>query len=99
MQAQTHHLRSERGQAIVLIVFAIVGLIGITALAVDGGLYYATRRQVQNAADAALASIRGENYQSAAYASAEQNGYNNDGEQSKVQVHNPPTSAPTSGRS
>jgi len=93
---------SERGQAMVLIVLSILGLIAITGLAVDGGMAYADRRQAQNAADAAvlaaaLASIRGENYQSAAVASAGQNGYNNDGGQSEVQVHNPPASGPYAG--
>src|SRR5512141_2701217 len=49
--------RKERGQALVLIVFAIVGLIGLTGLAIDGGNAYSDRRHAQNAADtAALAA-------------------------------------------
>ena len=43
---------SERGQALVLIVLAVVGLLGFTALAVDGSMVYADRRFAQNAADA-----------------------------------------------
>jgi hypothetical protein len=91
--------RSERGQALVLIIFVIVGLIGITALAVDGGLAYADRRQAQTAADSAalaasLSKIRGGNYVSAAVLMAENNGYNNDGERSVVEVHSPPISGP-----
>lgn len=44
---------SERGQALILLVFAVVGLLGFTALAVDGGRLYADRRFAQNGADAA----------------------------------------------
>ena len=102
MQKQIRKSRSERGQAIVLIAIAIVGLIAITGLVVDGGMAYADRRQAQNAADAAvmaasLARARGENYQYAAIQQALQNGYANDGEQSEVQVHNPPISGPYTG--
>ena len=43
---------SERGQVLVLVVLAIVGLLGFTALAIDGGLVYSDRRHAQNAADA-----------------------------------------------
>jgi hypothetical protein len=48
--------KSERGQAVVLIVLAIVGALGISALAIDGGMIYAERRRAQNAADAAVLS-------------------------------------------
>ncbi len=44
--------RSEKGQAIVLLVLAIVGLLGFTALAVDGSMIYSDRRYAQAAADA-----------------------------------------------
>jgi hypothetical protein len=99
MNSSLPHPRSERGQAIVLIAIALVGLIAITGLVVDGGMAYADRRQAQNAADSAvlaasLARARGENYQYAALQQAQQNGYNNDGELSVVQVHNPPISGP-----
>jgi len=43
---------SERGQALILLVFAAVGLLAFTALAIDGGMVYADRRHAQNAADA-----------------------------------------------
>lgn len=42
---------SQRGQALVLIAFAIVGLIAITALAIDGGNVFSERRHAQSAAD------------------------------------------------
>ncbi len=49
--------RSERGQVLILIVFGMIALIGMTALAVDGGNAYSDRRHAQNAADtAALAA-------------------------------------------
>lgn len=48
--------RTERGQAIVLIALAIVGLVGLTGLSVDMGVTYANRRQSQNAADNAALS-------------------------------------------
>lgn len=72
--------RQERGQALILIVFAIVGLIGITALTVDGGNAYSDRRHAQNAADTAVlagarAIIRGEAWKPAALSIASANGY------------------------
>ena len=56
---------SERGQALIIFVFALIGLIGITGLAVDGGNVLAERRHAQNAADTAamagaLAKINGQ---------------------------------------
>ena len=47
---------SERGQAIVLIAFAIAGLVAMTGLAIDGGFAFSDRRHAQNAADAAALS-------------------------------------------
>ncbi len=41
----------QRGQALVLLAIGIVGLIGLTALAIDGGRAFADRRKAQNAAD------------------------------------------------
>ncbi len=52
----TRNNKSERGQAIVLIAVAIVGLLGALALAVDGGMIMYDRRSAQNAADAAAAA-------------------------------------------
>lgn len=43
----------ERGQVMVLLVLAMVGLLAFTALALDGGMVYSDRRTAQNAADAA----------------------------------------------
>ena len=51
--------KHERGQAMVIFVLAIVGLLAFIALAVDGGNTLTERRRAQNAADAgALAGAR-----------------------------------------
>jgi hypothetical protein len=47
------YLSSEKGQASVLLALALIGLLGFTALAIDGGMVYANRRHMQNASDAA----------------------------------------------
>jgi Tfp pilus assembly protein PilX len=72
--------KSERGQALILIVMAMVGLLGLTGLAVDGGLAYSDRRNAQNAADtaafaAARAMIRSEPWKGAGLFMAGENGY------------------------
>ena len=46
-------VRSEKGQALILIAFGIIALIGFTALAIDGGRAFSDRRHAQNAADTA----------------------------------------------
>ena len=45
--------KGQRGQALIIIAFAIIGLIGMTGLAVDGGMAFSDRRHAQNAADTA----------------------------------------------
>jgi Flp pilus assembly protein TadG len=45
--------KSEKGQALVLIVFAIVGMLALVGLAMDGGQSFSDRRKAQNAADSA----------------------------------------------
>jgi len=56
---QLHHRRNRNGQVLVLVALALLVLLGIVALAVDGGNLYAERRKMQNAADAgALAGAR-----------------------------------------
>jgi Flp pilus assembly protein TadG len=72
-----------KGQALILIAIAMAVLIGMTALAVDGGSAYVDRRSAQNAADtAALAAgfataSNNPNWRQAALNSAAQNGYAN----------------------
>jgi len=84
--------KSERGQALVLVVLAIVGLIGITAVSVDGGLAYLDRRNAQNAADAAalataLTKIRGGDWHASGLARAASNGYDNNNTSNIVNIY------------
>ncbi len=52
-------LRAERGQAVFIMVFVLVGLLAMLGLAIDGGTVFLERRRMQNAADAAaLAGTR-----------------------------------------
>jgi hypothetical protein len=86
---------SERGQALVIIAVAMIGLIGIVGLAVDGSIAYSDRRRAQNAADssalaAALAKVRGQDLTSTALTRAASNGFDNDGTLNIVTVNNPP---------
>ncbi len=46
-------LLSERGQALILITFAAIGLFAVAGLAIDGTAKYSDRRHAQNAADTA----------------------------------------------
>lgn len=82
---------SERGQALILITFAIIGLIGLTGLTVDGGMAYSDRRNAQNAADsaafaAALAHSREQDFLAVAQSVATTNGYDNNGVENIVTV-------------
>jgi hypothetical protein len=89
--------KSEKGQALILIAFGIVALIGFTALAIDGGRVFSDRRNAQNAADtaalaAALAEIHeqygiaNDGYYQSGMNRAADNGYDNDGTQDIVTV-------------
>lgn len=95
-------LPTQRGQALILIVFAIVALVAITGLAVDGGNAYSDRRQAQNAADSAavagaLSRINGEIWTDIVHSVAAKNGYDNDGKTNTVEVYSPPVSGPSKG--
>lgn len=87
-------IESQRGQALILIAFGIVALIGFTALAVDGGRVFSDRRNAQNAADtSALASALEYIYESDKNSAksmgmdrALSNGYQNDADSSVTVV-------------
>ena len=88
---------SERGQVLVIIALAIIGLIGMTGLAIDGSRAYSERRHAQNAADtaalaAALAYVRTPDgpWTDVGYSRAASNGYDNDGTTNIVEVVYPP---------
>jgi hypothetical protein len=78
-----NNIKSQRGQALVLIALAAVVLFGFAALAIDSSRVYSDKRHAQNAADtsaiaAALAKIRGQDYKAAAISRAANNGYQTD---------------------
>jgi hypothetical protein len=92
---------SERGQVLVIIVFAMFGLIGMTGLAIDGSRAYSDRRQAQNAADtaalaAALAYVRtpGEDWTAVGYERAASNGFDDNETSNFVDVYHPPVEGP-----
>ena len=94
--------RYERGQALIIIALALVGLMGMAGLVVDGGNAFQDRQKAQNAVDAAaLASaytrIKGGNLVDAALATAAENGYNNDGVTNIVSLYTPPKDGPHAG--
>lgn len=83
------HNSSEKGQALILIALAMIGLVGFSALAIDGGRSLSDRRHAQNAADsaalsAALAKVNNQNYTTAAQNIANSNGYNTDADSTVV---------------
>lgn len=52
MRTRIHRrFRQDDGISLVLVAISVVALISIAALAIDGGVAYANRRQMQNAAD------------------------------------------------
>lgn len=93
--------KTEKGQALVLIILAIVGLFGFAALAVDLGQLYAERRRAQSAADAAAlaAAYEAENGTSdplwvAEDLAFENGGFENNMADTWVEVYNPPIDGP-----
>ncbi|MFN8382010.1 MAG: pilus assembly protein TadG-related protein [Anaerolineales bacterium] len=87
--------KNEKGQAMILVVFSIIGLIGMAALAIDGGNAYVDSRRAETAASAAAlagatARIEGRNWRDAALTAASDNGYNNDGVTNTVELNTPP---------
>lgn len=82
---------NERGQALVLIVLAAIGLFGFAALAIDGSVVFSDRRHAQNAADtsvldAALAKTRGGDWETEGLDRAESNGYDDNGTTNDVTI-------------
>ncbi|MEO8744029.1 MAG: pilus assembly protein TadG-related protein [Candidatus Dormiibacterota bacterium] len=63
---------AQRGQAIVLIAIMLAVLIGMAALAIDGGRAYSVRRDLQAAVDAGVLAAGDKLQQTGSYTSAEQ---------------------------
>lgn len=96
------HVNFEKGQALIIIVLAIFGLVGLTGLTIDGGNVYSDRRHAQNAADAAayaaaLAKVRGANWEAAGMARAADNDYDDNGTSNTVKVVSPPEAGKYTG--
>ncbi len=88
---------TERGQAIIVIIFAVIGLFGMSALAIDGGNAYQDQHRAQTAADAAaltgaISRIEGADWRAAALEIAKSNGYDNNGITNTVELNTPPLS-------
>lgn len=82
----------EKGQALILIALAAVGLFAFASLAIDGSMVYSVKRRAQNAADAAalsaaLAKTRHGDWHTAGINSTLTNSFNNDGTQNTVEVY------------
>jgi hypothetical protein len=90
---------SEKGQALVLIVLALVVLFAFAGLALDGGRIYSERRRAQNAADAAAfaaasAAVNGQDFTTSGLTLASANGFDNNTTTNWVTISNPPLSGP-----
>lgn len=104
--AQHRHNQAESGQALILMVLALVGLMGFAALALDGGNLYTEQRRAQAAADnavmaAAFAQMRGDDsnaaLSAAALANAQINTYENSDARTDISFHRPPLRGPYTG--
>lgn len=84
---------TERGQALILISLAAIGLFGIVGLAIDSSAKFSDRRHAQNAADTAalagsLANIQGDpNWELEALNRALENGYDDNHLTNEVEVY------------
>jgi hypothetical protein len=91
------------------LLLSLLTIVGIVAIGMDGGRMVEERRTAQSVADAAALAASVQNYRdffdhtslakSAAFSSASANGYTNDGVNSIVTVHSPPTSGSYAGNS
>jgi hypothetical protein len=102
----------RRGAVVVVVALSLTALVGVLAIAFDGGDLMTEKKHAQATADAAAmaaASVMYENYptyagkdtpgtaQQAALEVAKANGYSNDGTRSVVTVNIPPQSGPYKG--
>ncbi len=89
----------ESGQMIFLATIAMIALLGFSALAVDMGMIYSTRRRMQTAADAAAVAgataLRdGQNYTQTADTVSSFNGFTNSQNNVAVTVSEPTLPSP-----
>ncbi|HKY56327.1 MAG TPA: Tad domain-containing protein [Anaerolineales bacterium] len=103
MMKQRHFL-TDRGQTLVIIAFAAIGLFAFAALAIDGSMVFSDRRHAQNAADtaaldSALSKTRGGDWEQEGLDRATSNGYNDNGTSNEVEVYSPPLDGNYAGNS
>ena len=103
MMVQRFARHTPRGQVLIIVTLALVAIIGVAGLAIDGGNAFLDRRNAQNAADSAAlagAIIRvntpGGDWVGAILSSAAENGYDNNGATNTVEVFSPPREGPYS---
>lgn len=94
--------KSESGQVLVLLALGMVGLIGLMALAIDGGSGFADRRHAQNAADNAayagsLAWLENRDWQAASRNIILSNGYDNSNSTHTLSISTTNTGCPEQG--
>ncbi|HZL88925.1 MAG TPA: pilus assembly protein TadG-related protein [Pirellulaceae bacterium] len=100
-----HRSRDRRGVIVVLVALCLVAILGVTAIAIDGGMLMEQRRSVQAGADAAALAAAEQLYEGwstnqgqdndgkasdTAFLTASANGFTNDGTTSVVTVNIPP---------
>jgi hypothetical protein len=95
---------ARRGQTLVLATISLVALIGISALTVDIGMLYSTRRRMQTAADAAVVAAAtalrdGQSVTNSATDVSSLNAFTNGKNNVVVKVNNPPSSGAYAGNS
>src|SRR5262245_4379369 len=105
--------RRRLGKVVILVALCLVPLLGVVAIATDGGILMSDRRQVQRVADsAALAAAvdlftkwnlsngvdPGHTAHQSALTTAAANGYPDDGARSNVTVNIPPQSGTFAGK-
>src|SRR5688572_9036918 len=104
----TQKNRQERGQAILLMAVAMVGMLGFAAVALDGGNIYAEQRRAQSAADNAVLAgayqymtgiTTTSTISNAAVANAAANDFDNNSTSNWVKFHRPPVIGAYAGNS
>ncbi len=105
--------QKRRGTIVVVVAISLTAILGVAAIALDGGLLLHNHRNVQSAADAAALAAGNDlfaNYnanqgadpvgtaKASALATAKANGFNNDGVTNTVTVNIPPQSGSFKGK-
>ncbi|MDQ2939612.1 MAG: pilus assembly protein TadG-related protein [Actinomycetota bacterium] len=85
-------MRTQRGQAIVLIAITLAVVVGMAALAIDGSRAYASRRDLQAALDASALAAADKLQQTGSYVAAEQAASTIFG--TNLRLYSPPSCSP-----